>query len=183
MSRVATRIRDWFEPVISSLVEHNLGLLGQGLALLGRLDDGLYTSAPPHLHNASVGAHVRHCLDFYECLLDGLESGLIDHSSRVRDAHVERNRLLGILRVREAAARLSEMVGARSGRRYTEPVFLRVDHDELIVQTTPARELEAAASHTIHHYAVIAVVLRAQGLTIPDDFGVAPSTLRFRAKS
>lgn len=46
------------------------------------------------------------------------------------------------------------------------------------VLSTLERELQFLASHTVHHYALIALTLRAQGVTVGTDFGMAPSTLR-----
>ena len=43
-----------------------------------------------------------------------------------------------------------------------------------------ARELQAVRSHTIHHFALIAMTLRAWGIEVDSTFGVAPSTLRYR---
>ena len=42
-----------------------------------------------------------------------------------------------------------------------------------------ARELQSLLSHTVHHYAFIAVALRLQGVEPASDFGVAPSTLEY----
>ncbi len=42
------------------------------------------------------------------------------------------------------------------------------------------RELQFLISHTIHHYALIATLCGNEGMDLPKDFGVAPSTLRFR---
>jgi hypothetical protein len=42
-----------------------------------------------------------------------------------------------------------------------------------------ARELEYLLSHTIHHYALIALALRLQGFEPGEEFGVAPSTLAY----
>ena len=42
-----------------------------------------------------------------------------------------------------------------------------------------ARELQFLVSHTVHHYAVIAAMLRPQGIEPGVDFGVAPSTLKY----
>ncbi len=44
------------------------------------------------------------------------------------------------------------------------------------------RELQFLLSHTIHHYSLVAVALRAQGFEPGADFGVAPSTLRYWRK-
>ena len=42
-----------------------------------------------------------------------------------------------------------------------------------------ARELQFLTSHTIHHFAVIALILRAMDVEVDREFGVAPSTLRY----
>jgi hypothetical protein len=36
-------------------------------------------------------------------------------------------------------------------------------------------------SHAVHHFALIAMILRAHGIDVDPKFGVAPSTLRDRA--
>jgi hypothetical protein len=43
------------------------------------------------------------------------------------------------------------------------------------------RELQALSSHTIHHFALMAVTLRAHGLEVDPAFGMSPSTLRYQA--
>jgi RNA polymerase sigma factor (sigma-70 family) len=42
------------------------------------------------------------------------------------------------------------------------------------------RELQFLISHTIHHYALIITLCSADKVELPADFGVPPSTLRFR---
>jgi hypothetical protein len=48
------------------------------------------------------------------------------------------------------------------------------------LRSTIARELQVLSSHTIHHFALIAVTLQAFGISVPVSFGVARSTLRYR---
>jgi len=48
--------------------------------------------------------------------------------------------------------------------------------DSVIGWSTSARELAFVISHTIHHQAIIAVLLASQGVAVPHRFGVAPST-------
>jgi hypothetical protein len=45
--------------------------------------------------------------------------------------------------------------------------------------STIGRELQFLASHTVHHFAIMAMILRLQDIHPPADFGIAPSTLRF----
>jgi uncharacterized damage-inducible protein DinB len=44
--------------------------------------------------------------------------------------------------------------------------------------STRARELAFVVSHTIHHQAIIALLMSFQGLAVPAQFGYAPSTPR-----
>jgi hypothetical protein len=41
--------------------------------------------------------------------------------------------------------------------------------------------LQVLSSHTIHHFALMAVTLRLHGVQIDPKFGMAPSTLRFQS--
>ena len=43
-----------------------------------------------------------------------------------------------------------------------------------------ARELQSLKSHTTHHYALIAVLLRLQGIEPHEEFGVSMATIRQR---
>jgi hypothetical protein len=42
-----------------------------------------------------------------------------------------------------------------------------------------SRELQVLSSHTIHHFALIAMTLRMHGVELDAEFGMAPSTLRY----
>jgi uncharacterized damage-inducible protein DinB len=44
--------------------------------------------------------------------------------------------------------------------------------------STLARELAFVVSHTIHHQAIIGLLLAVHGHTVPDRFGHSPSTPR-----
>ena len=50
----------------------------------------------------------------------------------------------------------------------------------LATTTSVLRELEFLLSHTIHHYALVAVMARIQGCEPGPTFGVAPSTLKYQ---
>jgi uncharacterized damage-inducible protein DinB len=54
------------------------------------------------------------------------------------------------------------------------------DGETMHVQTTAGRELAFVLQHTIHHAAIIAVLLEQIGVIVPAGFGYAPSTLARR---
>ncbi len=57
------------------------------------------------------------------------------------------------------------------------------DRGTLRATSSITRELDFLLSHTIHHYAIIAVLCRLQNVEVEPDFGVAPSTLRYQSTS
>jgi hypothetical protein len=53
--------------------------------------------------------------------------------------------------------------------------------EDVYLTSSVGRELQALSSHTIHHFALIAIALRVHGLEVDPDFGMSPSTLRYQA--
>jgi uncharacterized damage-inducible protein DinB len=161
------------------LVKSNVAYLRQGRELIERLRDDEYANAAPGARGG-VGAHFRHVLDHYERFARGLESGTIDYDLRERDREIETVRARALERLDELCAFLSRL-GRADARR---ALLVRVDCGEsggggVSSPSSVARELQFLVSHTVHHYAVIALLLRARGVEPGRDFGVAPSTLRY----
>ena len=155
----------------------NIGFLRQGESLIRRLEEGLLTGASELVPGGTVGSHFRHCLDFYVSFLRGLETGNVDYDSRDRTPQWEtsRERALGAL------ARVVRDLEALRAEDALRPLQVRGDgpqDEEGWSRSTVGRELQYLLSHTIHHYAIIGSILRAQGFEPGPDFGVAPSTLR-----
>lgn len=162
------------------VVEQNLHFLRQGAALLERLDDETYSRADTDRPRAAgVGPHFRHCLDFYRSFLRDLASGRVDYDTRDRQSELETSVLAAQATVARVMAALHALGAADADREIV------VHHDELPGEepssswhrSTVTRELRFLASHTVHHYALIAQLLRQQGLELDDEFGVAPATL------
>lgn len=172
----------------ASLARANALVLRQGAALVARLAAEQFAEAPrpaglPETARAAfargaVGSHVRHVLDHYESFLHGLAAGRVDYDRRERERDVELDPLLARERLESCARRVEALERHELDR-------------PLIVLTASApgrareaasslgRELQFLASHTVHHYALIAVLVRLWGVAPDDDFGVAPSTLAF----
>jgi uncharacterized damage-inducible protein DinB len=167
----------------SFLIEQNIASLRQAVTTLEQIDDLTYRTCPPSLAPHRVGGHLRHILEFYECFLDGLETSHIDYDARKRDETVEMRREMALDRIRSVIERLEQARELRS-----DPIiWVRVEDaqsgqlDDSYMTSSVGRELQALSSHTIHHFALIAMTLRALGVQVDRDFGTAPSTLRYRA--
>lgn len=157
----------------------NLGILKQGEILLHRLRDDAYTHCLPSVFGSSIGAHIRHNLDHYACFLAGLPSGRIDYTARPRNARIETERAVALgefARVCQAFEAMDIAHGSLQVRSESNP-------DSTPAPSSMARELEFLLSHTVHHYAIVAILCRLQGIAVEDGFGVAPSTLRHRTET
>jgi hypothetical protein len=149
----------------------NISILAQGLELLDQINDEMYTRVTPPFFDHSVGSHFRHLLDAYDCFFRGIETGRIDYDRRERDALVERDRVSTMARVESTSSRLRSLSSS------DELVSLEAKQDSSAwTYSAIGRELQFLLSHTVHHFAFIALILRLQGFSPAKEFGVAPST-------
>lgn len=167
----------------------NCEVLRQGLGVIERLSDAQFAVAPEGLAHSGAGAHFRHIFDYYRCFLRDLPEGRVDYDRRDRDPLFETDR-------RHAMARLADLVGELAaiadGRTTVDPlraIDARMDavgdagEGGHWNRTTVQRELRFLVSHTIHHYALIAVLLKVHGFDCGAGFGVAPSTVEYWKQS
>jgi hypothetical protein len=164
-----------------ALLEANLDLLRQGAELLGRLDQESYRRAPAP--GGGIGAHFRHVLDFYACFTRDVQVGLIDYDRRPRDPEVEFELVRARRAVEQAAGGLVSLNLHAAPERLLVKTDAPLGEDERAAVSSLERELQFLASHTVHHYALIALLLRLDDLPVPARFGVAPSTLRYWRES
>ena len=98
----------------TALIETNATWLRQASALLGKVTHHAY---------ASIGGHLRHILEFYECFLDGVDSGHIDYDARKRDQLIERSRTAAAGRIYSLVERLQNTAALRGDATN----FIRID--------------------------------------------------------
>ena len=153
----------------------NLAVIQQGMRLLAALNAERYRRRIPICYHASVGGHLRHIIEHYQAFLRGLDDGGIDYEKRARDPLVENDPSYAIALLESIAQQLGELASSLANR----PIFYGAETTEgIATETSILRELEFLLSHTIHHYALVAVMARLQGCEPEPTFGVAPSTLK-----
>ena len=161
------------------LIEANVHFLGQAKSLLQMLDDGAYAKSDEVNDRASIGQHIRHCLDHYLSFLKGLPERAIDYNERERAENVEclTDCALGILQeIQKGLANLKQGIVRKE-------VKVRMDCGEEETgwqKSTIGRELQFLVGHTVHHYAMISGIAREHGVNLGAEFGIAPSTLKYR---
>jgi uncharacterized damage-inducible protein DinB len=164
---------------MSPLLNDTTVVVEQGARLLRALPDGAYTRREPYCFNSTLGGHIRHNYDHLVNLLNGWPEGFVDYDARQRNARIE-NEPGAAAEALEAVARRLQSIPATA---LETPLRVKMDSgseaDEADwSQSTLRRELQFVLSHSVHHYALIATICALHGITVPEGFGVAPSTLR-----
>lgn len=170
------------------LLAENVDLLHQGVDIITSLPEGVYANNTHELFRSGVGKHFRHILDFYDRFL-ARRSDVIDYDARNRDTRIESDARHAAGIANAHAASLQEIAAGSAehgapGSATAVTISSEVQDQSMTgvpVQSSIGRELSVLASHTVHHYAIIALLLRIQGVEVDHSFGVAPSTLRYLA--
>lgn len=126
--------------------------------------------------SGSIGGHVRHCLDHVCALECGIATGAMSYDHRTRNTPIERDPQFAVARLRRAISRL----GGVGDNLLERPLTLVAQIDDtgqtVRVPTSVGRELAFVISHTIHHSAIVALLLEHAGHVPPARFGMAPTT-------
>lgn len=169
------------EKPASALCADNAALLRQGADAISGLSPADFTEPDPRCFGASIGGHVRHCVEFYRSFLTGLQTGHVDYDARPRDPVVETDPAAACAALHALAQALDALSPAQQ-----DGLSLHIveNHDGMQPAwsaSSAGRELRFLLSHTVHHYALIGILLRLRDRDVPEGFGIAPSTLRHRA--
>ena len=165
---------------IKILADDNSRYIDQAVELLETLTDGQFADPAPLGLGSSVGAHLRHCIDHYDNFLAGIPSGNVDYDERQRQAELETNRQKAIAKLKSIVVGLQAISSLED-----KPVKVKMDcgnneaEQSWWTESSVRRELQFLISHTVHHYAIIKMVLIASNCSVSEDFGIAPSTLRY----
>ena len=144
-----------------------------GIDLIEHLDDQTFSGSDNG--RGSVGAHIRHNINFVDAVIDGAISGSIDNTDRSRDRRIETDRSAASTKLRSLIEALVKVP-----MNIAELVSVASELDPMLQHpSTLGRELEFAISHTIHHYALIRERLESSGVQFDPRFGIAPSTLEY----
>lgn len=162
--------------ILTALIE----VLEQERSLLSQLDPAVYTAPGTGAFRSSIGAHIRHNLDHFTSFFVGLPEGRIDYEKRRRDDGIARSPEHALADIDQHIAALEALMQDAPER------FLQVrEESEPVAEGGPrwldssvGRELQFLLGHTVHHHAIIALLVAQQGMDLPASFGVAPSTQR-----
>ena len=163
---------------LEQLVHDNRHFLQQAADLIEQISDELYANNDSRYFMSGVGKHIRHILGFYEQFLAGWPEK-IDYDARQRSPRLEDERTVAQNHINAVIDQLSQLLDTVD----SPSLAVQVKNDDtdtaedVFSHSTVARELQFLKSHTVHHFAMVAMILKVQGFDPPPEFGVAPSTL------
>jgi uncharacterized damage-inducible protein DinB len=153
-------------------------LLDDLASVLVHVSRSAYIARPLPGVSGSIGEHVRHILDHIAAFAATPPHGVVSYDRRERGTAVESDSGVAL----RAILRLKALLAVADHRRLDLPVTVSsvLVHGQPPVSawSTLRRELAFVVSHTVHHQALIAVLLSLAGDDVPADFGLAPSTPR-----
>ena len=144
---------------------------------LNQLSNDEYRQPSKVLLNATIGEHVRHIIELFQCLENGYGTGIVNYEKRKRDLEIENNRELASFLLKGIYQNIDKpnkdiFLEAED---YCEPVEI------VSIPSNYYRELAYNLEHTIHHMALIRVgINEVSAVRLPEEFGVAYSTVKYR---
>lgn len=157
------------------IIESSLKTLQKSKSLLLSLSDEQLSNASVSPYYSSIGSHLRHIFDFYDCIINRTES-YVDLTARKRDLDSETlcdSALCYLERITEGITVIDYNLNERI------VVLDDLGSGKMEIEYTLASLIAQANSHAIHHYAIISYILDRLHIAIKDEtFGYNPSTPR-----
>ena len=151
--------------------------LSRGIKLLENISNEEYSNTSIAPYYSSIGGHMRHILDVFDCIFEGLESNNVNLIKRKRNIIVENKTAEGIKYFKTIISKLEQVENQDLNRiiQVTDDLGLGI----VTTNYTIASALIQAHSHAIHHFASVGYVISQLGIELPDeDFGFNPTTPR-----
>jgi hypothetical protein len=128
--------------------------------------------------SGSIGKHIRHTLDHFRAVLDGLEpGGVVDYDNRTRNVPMETDAAAALTAIGAIRQRLLSIGDGEIGVPVRVRVLLTSDGAQAELASTLGRELAFASHHAVHHHAMLGAIAAEFGIQTGPEFGKAPSTI------
>jgi hypothetical protein len=142
-----------------------------------QLSPSQYVQHCSNLGNNTIGQHVRHVIELFQCLEEGYPHSSVNYEKRRRDIAIETDKEFALKLLQDVYTLLDKP---------DKELVLHASYDELAVETIAIstnyfREVAYNLEHTIHHMALIRVGIKeVSDISLPEEFGVASSTVKHR---
>jgi len=155
-------------------------ILSQLSDVIEQITDEDFRKPSQALSNSTIGQHLRHTLEFFICLEQGYELSVVNYDKRVHNKAMENDKQIAIQTINQ----IQEFVLSNQSDKVLKlEVGYQADSDEVVtIDTNYLRELTYNIEHAVHHMAIMKIGIRevAGYVNLPNGFGVAVSTLRYK---
>lgn len=159
-------------PSVISAINTNLN---NAISLIDAIDTTIYTDTSVGPYYSSIGSHIRHALDFFDCILHGIQENEIDLTARKRDEVISTNPEAAKNHIREIQQQLASFVDVNTD--YLLHVTDNMGDGKVTIMYTLESILAQANTHATHHYAIISYMLQTLNVKVViPGFGYNPST-------
>ena len=153
--------------------------LEQVADIVAQLKPEQYGQALACLQENSLGRHVRHIIEFFECLVENPDSGEVNYDLRQRKLRLETEPPHSLEAIRILMEKLPDL---KDG-----PMTMKADFGSGIqtFQSSMFRELAFTMDHCIHHLALIRIGISEHfpDVNLDNRIGVAYSTLQYQKEN
>ena len=161
-----------------TLLDLNRETMRQAQRLVLTMADEVYTSTDERLYACSIGDHIRHVLEHYQRFLIGCKEGFIDYDARQHDHRISDDRNFAGSVIEQIVEGLKELPPEDGVVKVKSKVSSDLAESVPETRSTINRELQYLQLHTLHHFALMAIVLRTQGEDPPASLGFARTMLQ-----
>ena len=155
-------------------------ILDQLKSVIEQFSDADYRKPLAILGHSSIGQHVRHTLEFFICLMDAKNQGIINYDKRRHDKLIETDVSLSLSVIKSIDEFLEKEINDFTLQ--LEANYQLNDTSPITISSNFFRELAYNIEHAIHHMALIKIGIKSDfsNIKLPDHFGVASSTVRYQ---
>ena len=165
------------------LIKASYSILSQLATVVEQIEEKDFSLPCPSLGNSSIGQHLRHTLEFFLCLESGCNDGLVNYDKRSHDKIMESDKHIALSTINRIKGCIADKV--EDFTFILEVGYERNSEESVRMQTNYFRELTYNIEHAVHHMAIMKIGIReiAPYISLPLDFGVAASTIRYKESS
>lgn len=145
-------------------------------SILSQIKDEDYTASLSTLKSVSIGKHVRHIVEFYECLLFNNFDSIVNYDNRKRNLLLEEN-------VKFTLDFILEIIDTLQKVENNSRILLvsKYQDKNISMESSLFREIAYNIEHTVHHLAIIsiAITIHFKYINLDENFGYADSTIQY----
>lgn len=165
---------------MNQLTQAGKTILNQLANVVEQISEEDFGKPSEALSRSTIGQHLRHTLEFFICLEQGHELGVVNYDKRIHNKAMENDKHIAL----HTISQIKEFITNNPQDKLLKlEVGYEQDSEECVsIDTNYLRELTYNVEHAVHHMAIMKIGIRevAGYIKLPSDFGVAVSTVRYK---